>query len=292
MKLEINGEIVEVDDSFADLDATAQQKTVDEIAASLKTPTKERAELTSAPSAATNAKTYLGQAATNAAIGGAEMAKGPIMPTNATPFEPAKFGGTGAPVSQPGLFPEGGVRTGPAAAIAADLNPMNAKGAAGILVNNMTIDKALEHIGGTGKEAGRGLVGSGTDLLRAVLGPVGDTTLKQFATQTIPNAAKAVGAGLIAPENLMTLPYNMAAYEQNKIRANPNAPGLQNNPYAQAYRGEFPTQGAAAAANRRQAIAGQQYGGLSADEQQMLKQDRELSYAMRLKAAKKVLGQP
>lgn len=101
----------------------------------------------------------------------------------------------------------------------------------------------------------------------------------------------AVAQGVMAPESLMMAPYQMAAYEQDKIRANPTAPGLQNNPYAQQFRGEYATQGQAAAANRRQAIGGQQYGGLSSDEQQMLKIDRELSFAMRLKAAKKVLGQ-
>ena len=103
--------------------------------------------------------------------------------------------------------------------------------------------------------------------------------------------ARGVGSSLVAPESAFLMPYNMAAYEQAKIRANPTAPGLEFNPYAQSYRGEYATQGQAGAANRRRAIAGQQYGGLSAEEQQMLKQDRELSYAMRLKAARKVLGQ-
>lgn len=101
----------------------------------------------------------------------------------------------------------------------------------------------------------------------------------------------ALAAPLTAPENLFTAPYTMAAYEQDKIRQNPQAPGLESNPFAQQLRGEYPTQGAAAAANRRQAIRSQTYGGLTADEQSMLKADRELSYAIRLKAARKVLGQ-
>lgn len=65
----------------------------------------------------------------------------------------------------------------------------------------------------------------------------------------------AVARGLLAPESAVLMPYQMAAYEQEKIRANPTAPEYATNPYAQAYRGEFPTQGAAGAANRRQAIA-------------------------------------
>lgn len=91
------------------------------------------------------------------------------------------------------------------------------------------------------------------------------------------------------PAAAFSAPYAMAAYEQERIRANPNAPGLETNPYAQQYRGEYATQGAAGAANRRQAIAGQQYGGLSESDQMTLDQDR-LNMAIRLRAAKKVLG--
>jgi hypothetical protein len=83
----------------------------------------------------------------------------------------------------------------------------------------------------------------------------------------------------------------MAAYEQEKIRANPTAPEYANNPYAQMYRGEYATQGQAGAANRREAIRNMPYGNVTAEEKAILDADRELSYAMRLKAAKKVLGQ-
>jgi len=129
----------------------------------------------------------------------------------------------------------------------------------------------------------------------ALYGPIAEAvagkTIPQVAGMAGRGALGLAGAAIAAPENAFALPYNMAAYEQEKIRANPTAPQYKTTPYAQAYRGEFPTQGAAAASNRREAIRGQQYGGLSADDQQMLKQDRELSYAMRLQAAKKVLGQ-
>jgi hypothetical protein len=95
--------------------------------------------------------------------------------------------------------------------------------------------------------------------------------------------------GAVAPESLFAAPYQMAAYEQEKIRQNPNAPEYATTPYAQMYRGEYATQGAAGAANRRDAIANQQYGGLTQQEQDMLEQDR-INRAIRRKAAEKVLG--
>lgn len=95
--------------------------------------------------------------------------------------------------------------------------------------------------------------------------------------------------GAVAPESLFAAPYQMAGYEQEKIRANPTAPEYQTNPYAQAYRGEYATQGAAGAANRRNAIASQQYGGLTQEEQDILEQDR-IAREIRRKAAERVLG--
>ena len=99
----------------------------------------------------------------------------------------------------------------------------------------------------------------------------------------------ALVSGAVAPENLFLAPYQMAAMEQEKIRQNPNAPGLESNPYAMTVRGEAPTQRAAGAMNQRSAIMGQQYGGLTPAEQAILEKDR-LNMAMRLQAAKKVLG--
>lgn len=113
----------------------------------------------------------------------------------------------------------------------------------------------------------------------------------QAAPGAIKNVATGLGAGLLGPESAFSAPYQMAAYEQEKIRQNPTAPEYATNPYAQQYRGEYATQGQAGAANRRGAIAGQQYGGLSESEQRILESDR-LNMAIRLKAAKKVLGQP
>jgi hypothetical protein len=108
-------------------------------------------------------------------------------------------------------------------------------------------------------------------------------------------AAGRVGTGLaeglMAPESLMMMPYQMAAHEQEKIRANPTAPEYASNPYAMTVRGQAPTQAAAGAMNQRQTVMNQQYGGLTAEEKQRLEQDR-VNMAIRLQAARKVLGQP
>lgn len=69
----------------------------------------------------------------------------------------------------------------------------------------------------------------------------------------MPAAALKGMAGLaLAPENILAAPYMMAAYEQEKMKANPQA--YPNQPYAQVLRGEYPTEGAAGRANRRRAI--------------------------------------
>ena len=106
--------------------------------------------------------------------------------------------------------------------------------------------------------------------------------------------ARGVGSALTAPESMFLAPYNMAAYEQAKIRANPNAPGLQNNPYAQTVRGEQSTQAQAGAANTRQALIGQQYGGLNPQEQAIMQQERQrqMQVQQRQQKARQVLQQP
>jgi len=103
------------------------------------------------------------------------------------------------------------------------------------------------------------------------------------------NIGGRVAQSLFAPEALFAAPYAMAAYEQEKIRQNPNAPEYATTPYAQMYRGEYATQGAAGAANRRDALANQRFGGLTQQEQDILEQDR-INRAIRRKAAEKVLG--
>ena len=103
------------------------------------------------------------------------------------------------------------------------------------------------------------------------------------------------GAGQLlntaTPAMTFALPYQMAGAEQEKIRANPTAPEYANNPYAMQQRGQAPTQGAAGAMNRRATVANQQYGGLSAQEQAALEQDR-LNQMIRRAAAKKALAFP
>jgi len=136
-----------------------------------------------------------------------------------------------------------------------------------------------------------------------VEGAIAPTAANPIVAQTAPRVMN-VGEGLMAggskvlgqlasPANLFTLPYNMAAYEQAKIRANPNAPGLENNPYAMVQRGQAPTQAAAGAMNQRQAVVNMPYGNVNAQERLMLDQHRanQMNMMMRYAAAKRVLGQ-
>jgi hypothetical protein len=124
--------------------------------------------------------------------------------------------------------------------------------------------------------------------------------------KAMPGAAlRGLGTALAAPESAFMMQYQMAAYEQDKIRANPTAPQYATNPYAQAYRGEYKTQGAAGAANRRNAISNAPSGYQpTAEEAQNIMQSGDqrlmniyggqdrLTQLIRMKAAKKVLGQP
>jgi hypothetical protein len=91
--------------------------------------------------------------------------------------------------------------------------------------------------------------------------PWANTPIRNIAGSVGKNVAGAVVQGATAPENLLSAPYGMAAYEQAKIRSNPNAPGLENNPYAQTIRGEYNTQGQAGAANQRSAISNMNTAG-------------------------------
>ena len=141
-------------------------------------------------------------------------------------------------------------------------------------------------------------------ILRAATDTATGTPIKDVignATNMVRQGAGALGAGArglgsalltgaMAPESALMMPYQMAAYEQDKIRANPNAPGLESNPYAQVQRGEYATTRQAGAANQRSAVMNQRYGGLTAQEQAILDKDR-LNMQMRVQAAKRVLGQ-
>jgi hypothetical protein len=113
-----------------------------------------------------------------------------------------------------------------------------------------------------------------------------DTPLK-----AMPGAvARGVASAAMAPESAFLMPYNMAAYEQAKIRANPNAPGLESNPYAQTVRGEAATQGQAGAANQMRTVANQPFGNVNAQERAILEEDRRMRENIRKKAYQKVMG--
>jgi hypothetical protein len=118
------------------------------------------------------------------------------------------------------------------------------------------------------------------------LGQMLNTPLK-----AMPGAvARGIGSAIAAPESAFLMPYNMAAYEQEKIRANPNASGLQYNPYAQTVRGEAQTQNQAGAANQMRTVANQPYGNVNARERAILEQDRLMKESIRKKAYERVAG--
>ena len=101
---------------------------------------------------------------------------------------------------------------------------------------------------------------------------------------------RGVGTAVAAPESAFLMPYNMAAYEQEKIRANPSAPGLQYNPYAQTVRGEAATQGQAGAANQMRAVANMPFGNVNPQERAILEEDARMRQNIRKKAYEKVMG--
>lgn len=206
------------------------------------------------PQPSENVGTYAAQAAGTPAIGGVNY-------TNVSPAGPVVPGQT----MKQGIIPY----------VAEDMSKV-----AGITAKNATLGHALELIK---KE---GLTGAGAELAKAVLHP--------FTEQTLAGAAKNIGGGLVqgltAPENLMTLPYNMAAYEQAKIRQNPYAAGLESNPYAQTVRGEATTQAKAGEANRMKALTSMPFTGVSPQERQMLEEDARMRNAIRKKAFQKVMG--
>lgn len=126
-----------------------------------------------------------------------------------------------------------------------------------------------------------------------LLGQLSKATPQQ-AVQAAAGFAKNVGgrvlSGALAPESAVLMPYQMAAYEQEKIRANPNAPGLEYNPYAQTVRGEAATQNRAGAANQMRTVANMPYGNVTPQERAILDQDRQMKETIRKKALERVMG--
>lgn len=162
-----------------------------------------------------------------------------------------------------------------------------------ILYNNASLDTVGQAI----KEPWKTATGAVEAYVAGhpVLGQITAATPKQ-AVGALAQGARNVGGalvqGAVAPESLMMLPYQMAAYEQDKIRANPNAPGLEYNPYAQVQRGEYATQGQAGAANQRRAVMNQPYGNVTPQEKALLDQDKQqrMRMLMQYEAARRVLG--
>ena len=199
---------------------------------------------TAPPEGTENVATYAAQSAVPLTVGGPNLMNAPVQ-----------VGGA--------AIEAGGPLTRTAVEVAKDV-PAWVKP-----LSNLSVGETLKYVGQ------HGLTKSAADLAGAILHPLRDVSLG--------TAAKAAGTGIVqgvmAPENLMTLPYNMAAYEQAKIRANPNAPEYASNPYAMTVRGEAPTQAAAGAINQRLALMGQKYGGITPEQQQILQKDRERQQA-------------
>lgn len=141
----------------------------------------------------------------------------------------------------------------------------------------------------TGADIAKAYV-QGHATLGNLVAPVAGQTLGQTAGSIGRGALGAMGSSVVAPENAVLLPYNMAAYEQEKIRQNPNAKGLEYNPYAQTVRGEASTQGRAGAANQMRATANMPYGNVTPEEKAMLDEDMKMRSAIRKKAFEKVMG--
>lgn len=104
-------------------------------------------------------------------------------------------------------------------------------------------------------------------------------------------AAPAMSRALsMSPAAMLGAPYALAGMEARNIRANPNAPGYKDVPYAQMYRGEAPTQAKAGEGNRMKALSNMPFGGVTPQERAMLEQDMQMKTAIRKKAFEKVMG--
>jgi hypothetical protein len=251
--IQYNGEMVTVDVP----DGTTDEQIRQHLAGQEKTP---KSELTTAPTDLSTPASVLGaQSAVPYAVSGVP---------NMTNVPPPGLTGPVVPgaTKMPGAIP---------------FVAQDAYNVGKTIANNATINSVLD----VAKK--HGLTGSVAEFGKAVLHPFADTTL----TQAAKNLGGGLAYGMAAPENVFSAPYQMSAYEQEKIRANPNAPEYKTNPYAQQFRGEAPTQGAAGVANTRNALINQPYGGLNPEQQQMLQQDRQRQLDIQKKQQKKQQAQ-
>jgi hypothetical protein len=165
-----------------------------------------------------------------------------------------------------------------------------------ILYQNASLDNVgqflKEPVANTGKAIGAYVAGHPT--LSNITGSTPQQAVAALGrgAGNVANFGRTLAAGAVMPESAFLLPYQMAAYEQEKIQQDPNAPGLERNPYAMAYRGEAPTQGAAGAMNQRRAVMSMPITGVNAEEKRMLEEDqkRRLEMLTRYEAAKRIIG--
>lgn len=115
-------------------------------------------------------------------------------------------------------------------------------------------------------------------------------SIKQMPGRALGYAGRAAGGIIADPLNAATMPYAMSAYEQEKIRQNPNLPEYVNNPYAQVVRGETTTQAKAGEANRMKALASMPFTGVTPQERARLEEDAAMRQNIRKKAYEKVMG--
>lgn len=165
-----------------------------------------------------------------------------------------------------------------------------------ILYNNASLSNVgqflAEPITNTGKAVSAYVAGHPT------LGNITSSTPKEAMAALgrgagmMGNVGRSLVQGALAPESAFLLPYQMAAYEQEKIRQDPNAPGLERNPYAMTVRGEAPTVGQAGAMNQRRAVMSMPITGVNAEERKILEEDQKkrLEMLIRYEAAKRIIG--
>ena len=185
------------------------------------------------------------------------------------------------------------IKTG-AQAVANKVGQTTLGGAAGLATDAYAALHGLPPLASVGRKVLQSVMPGSQTTIAEGLGAAGQAL--RAGAGGLANAGKFIASGAVAPENLLTLPYQMAAYEREKIRANPNAPEYANNPYAMSYRSQGTanpiTQGQAGAMNQRQALINNTpgYANMTPEEKQIIDQDR-IRMLMQYKAAQKVLGQ-
>lgn len=267
MKLNVGGQIVEVDDSFASMTAEQQEATVNEIAQQLGIKGGEQAK----PSLSDRLQPAVEKAAS--------VAEPAVQATQQALENPAvqNYLATSAVAPLVGGVAPGGMQTGLLQDLARRYGGVAGEALKSGTLNNVLLNNLMKS---------QGVIPTAAQFTKALLGPLGEVTAPQLAK----GAAGMVARGLTAPENLMLAPYQMAAAEAAKIRQNPRAPGLENQPYAQSLRGEYATQGQAGQANIRKGIINRPITGVNEQERAMLEEDRQrqMRNMVQMEAARRI----